>query len=384
MLNVIPTSYAEFTLKNRVIRSFIDQGYKFNKNSFSLNLTDHESKRKVHSLAKNERLMANADFIKRNIPLITKYLINGKDISITKISPKILLVKPKTDLETIFKWWNLVWWSLPYERAYGRQMRYIIWDKYHNAPIGLIGLQSPILSWSIRDKYLGISAETRDYWINQSLSAQRIGALPPYNYLLGGKLVASLMTTNNIRNNFAKKYKNSITILKKRKLPARLLFITTTGAYGKSSIYTRLKFGEDKIAKFIGYSNGYGSFHIPNILYEDLVKYLQSKNHDARRGYGSGPSRKLKLIDDALQSLGIMNGTLHGVKRAVYLFPLASNLSEVISKNRRPKWNIRSVENIVEHWKTRWALPRVIKNKTYLSFKKEEFINQTLNQIQQF
>ena len=78
-------------------------------------------------------------------------------------------------------------------------MRFIIWDKSHDAPFGLIGLSSPPLRMSTRDKYLGISNDQIYYWINMSLNGQRIGALPPYNELLGGKMVALSLTSNEIR-----------------------------------------------------------------------------------------------------------------------------------------------------------------------------------------
>jgi hypothetical protein len=369
------------SLKHRVISVLKKQGYRFSNDSFVLKNDSRELKRSVHFLAKAERMNKNEKFIVKNLDLIKKYLIGGKDLNIEKIDPQIIEVKEGTKWESIFRWWNLVWWSLPHERAYGRQMRFIIWDKYHNAPIGLIGLQSPILSWSVRDEYLGIGVKDRDYWINQSMSAQRLGALPPYNYILGGKLVASLMTAAVVRHKFEKKYGEQKTVMKKRKIPSRLLFITTTGAYGKSSVYNRLKLKNEFISKFIGYSKGSGSFHIPNTLFEDFVKYLGKRQYDIRRGYGSGPSRKMRLITQAMECLGIANGETHGVKRAVYYFPLVKNLQDVINKDRRPIWINRKVDEITDFWRDRWALPRSKIRKEYLDFSGTTFIEETLKEL---
>jgi len=171
-----------------------------------------EVKRKAHKLAKAERAGKNEQFLMDKIPLVEKYIINGSSLDVSKIAPELIEVESGSNEENFFRWWNIVWWSLPYEHAYGRQMRFIIWDKYHNAPIGLIGLQSPILSWKARDNFLGIKPEKRDFWINQSLSAQRVGALPPYNDIRGGKLVALLMTSDIIRKKFQKKYKDKKTL----------------------------------------------------------------------------------------------------------------------------------------------------------------------------
>jgi len=54
-----------------------------------------------------------------------------------------------------------------------------LWDKTHDAPFGLISLQSPLLKMAVRDNYLGIPGDELDRWVNKSLHAQRVGALPP-------------------------------------------------------------------------------------------------------------------------------------------------------------------------------------------------------------
>lgn len=368
-------------LRSEIIEILSEQGYKVLDNNFFLQNSERQTKRDAHSHAKIERLIKSEIFIKKKTPLIRKYMLDGKDLDIKKIIPRIIEVQPGTDMEDLFRWWNIVWWSLPHEPAYGRQMRFIIWDDYHNAPIGLIGLQSPILNWSVRDKFLEIPAEKRDFWVNQSLSAQRLGALPPYNDVLGGKLVALLMSTDILRKRFANKYRNKRTILKGRTLPPRLLFITTTGAFGKSSIYTRLKFNDQYVAKFIGYTKGSGSFHIPNSLYETLIKYLNNSGFTVKRGYGNGPSRKLRIIRQALRLLGFNNGNHHGVERALYLFPFVENLKDVIKNNSKPIWVHRNIEEITEYWKNRWALPRAYKKDEYKNYNADLFLARTLDEL---
>jgi hypothetical protein len=368
-------------LRRNIVSILHKQGYKIQKANFVLENIDREKKRDVHALAKYERISKHKYFICRNSELVKQSLLDGEKLVVDRISPRLIEVNPGSKWETLFRWWNLVWWSLPYERAYGRQIRYIVWDQYHNAPIGLIGLQSPILSWSVRDSYLGIPKETRDYWVNQSLSAQRLGALPPYNYILGGKLVAYLMTTDTVRERFARKYAGLETVIKKRKLPARLLFITTTGAYGKSSVYTRLKYDEEYVARFIGYTQGSGSFHIPLSVFENLMTFLRQRGYDVQRGYGTGPSRKLRLIEQALKLLGFDDGASHGIKRAVYLFPLAKNLHAVIQNNSRPIFYHRTIDELTGFWKQRWALPKINKDPSYLEFRAENLIKTTLTDL---
>ena len=371
-------------LRASTISILLDQGFSIKENQLEISgehLLTREQKRNIHTFARLEKLTKHKDFLINNLPTVKKYMVDGKNIDVTKIAPSIRAISINSDEEIVFKWWNLAWWSLPYERAYGRQMRFMVWDDYHNAPMGLIGLQSPILSWRARDEYLGISVEERDYWVNQSMSAQRLGALPPYNHLLGGKLIGMMLTANAIREAFECKYKNRKTLIKNRTLPARLLFITTTGAFGKSSVYDRLKFDNHKVAEFIGMTKGSGTFHVPDTLYDQLVGYLTAQGVDTKRGYGGGPSKKMHLIGQAFSALGIRQGSHHGIQRAVYLFPLASNLENVIKKEENPLWYNHNECAMAEFWKQRWAIPRSERDKSYRDFKSQSVIDEMLTDL---
>jgi hypothetical protein len=371
-------------LKFNIVKILKLQGYKVKPNGFFLKNDERDTKRQAHYIAKAERMLDNESLVIDQSDFVKQFMVDGKELDVTKIDPVLVEVKPGTKWETLFRWWNLVWWSLPYEKSYGRQMRFVLWDKYHKAPMGLIGLQSPILSWSVRDNYLGIGPTDRDFWVNQSLNAQRLGALPPYNNLLGGKLVAAMMSSDYVRRKFKEKYSNIKTLMKDRSIPADLLFITTTGAYGKSCVYSRFKMNGIEMAKFLGYTNGTGSFHIPNFLYEDLILYLKKLDYDVQRGYGNGPSRKVRLIDQALTLLGFKNGINHSIKRSVYLFPFAKNINAVINKGEKPQWNKRSQKQVADFWKQRWAIPRAEKDKRYQEFSKEKFIEQTFLELKEY
>ncbi len=369
-------SPAETTLKNEVIEALRSQGFIIRDGTFHISEHDKPDIRNIHSISRAERVAEHVNFIESFTPKARQFMLDSAELDVAKIRPRLIAVQSGSEHEKLFRWWNFTWWSLPYERAYGRQMRFIVWDDCHNAPVGLIGLQSPILSWSVRDNYLGITKNMRDYWINQSMNAQRLGALPPYNRFLGGKLVALLLTCDEIRTEFHEKYKDYKTLLKKRNIPADLLFVTTTGAYGKSSVYNRLRFNGRRVCDFIGYTHGSGSFHIPNSLYEGFVDYLRRNNIEAGRSFGNGPSVKMKIIDRAMGDLGFKNGVGHGIKRAVYLFPLAQNIKAVIHQSQAPQWEKRTIEGLTEYWQERWAIKRsgdCAKEK--LMFSKEQFLH---------
>ena len=363
------------SLRNEVVDVLRLQGYTVTDNAFYLADPDKEKVRNLHSRARAEKICRYIDFMESHAYKAKEFMLDSDEVQVDKITPRIIEVHAGSIYADLFRWWNLAWWSLPCERAYGRQMRFIVWDEYHDAPIGLIGLQSPILRWNVRDEYLGLTPDKRDYWINQSMNAQRLGALPPYNKFLGGKLVAYLMMSDDIRERYQKKYKNYETIMMKRTIPSNLLFITTTGAYGKSSVYNRLRFDERRICKFIGYSEGNGSFHIPDTLYEGLIRYLGESDIEVGRAFGSGPSVKIKNIDRSMRLLGFKKGNGHGIKRAVYLFPFAQNIKSVIQHDETPIWGRRKIDELTQHWKDRWAIKR---NGGYpkekLRFRKEEFM----------
>ena len=93
------------------------------------------------------------------------------------------------------------------------------------------------------------------------MDAYVIGALPPYNHLLGGKLISYILASNEVRQIYSKKYGRAKTIICKRK--ANLLAaIFTTSLYGKSSQYNRLKYKNSLLYIPIGSTKGFGTLHL--------------------------------------------------------------------------------------------------------------------------
>jgi len=200
-----------------------------------------------------------------------------------------------------------------------------------------------------------------------------VGALPPYNELLGGKMVALTLASNEVRDAYKKKYESRTTIIKCRQLEPSLLFITTTSAFGKSSLYNRLKYKDELVAECLGYTQGSGSFHIPEGLYKEILEFLVEKGVDVARGYGHGPSRKLKLLSVGLRYLGLTSFEFHGIKREFYLFPLVKNLREVIHHQQKPAWFDHPFHELENYWRERWAMPRAARKPEWKRFKTAEF-----------
>jgi hypothetical protein len=366
----------EDLLKIDLRNSLHRQGFFVNREQkLDIKIQNKENFKRVQLFAKNEILKSRRDFILKYSHFAKKYAVNGKLINPLKINLQLRQILPNTEEELLFRWWNLSWWSMPYQKPYGRQMRFIIWDTYHQAPFGLISLQSPVLKQAIRDKYLEIPNDSLDYWVNRSMSAQRVGALPPYNELIGGKLVAITLVCNEIREAYKNKYENYNTIMLGRTLDSDLLFITTSSAFGKSSLYNRLKINNDCIAEKLGYTEGYGSFQIPEILYQRILGYLKKQGEDITRGYGGGPSKKIKLIQLACRKLGVLDYSHHGIKREYYLFPFAFNLKTIIKDQELPKWKNHEFNILVDYWKRRWLNKRLQNSERYKEFNIDDYIS---------
>ena len=72
------------------------------------------------------------------------------------------------------------------------------------------------------------------------MDAYVVGAVPPYSQLIGGKLVAALMASTEVKQVYERKYMGQQTVIRKKKNRSRLVLLTTTSALGRSSIYNRL------------------------------------------------------------------------------------------------------------------------------------------------
>lgn len=362
----------QIKLRKRIIQVLKEQGFKINPH---VRPRGHSKTtyRQIQQKAKFEQVSLQKNFLIGSTKKVRDYCRDGNEIIPEKISLELREVQSGSFEEILFRWWNFIWWSIPFQRSYGRQMRFLLWDTTHEAPFGLICLQSPVLKMAVRDRWLGLPKDELDIWVNRSMNAQRVGALPPYNELLGGKMVALSLTSNEIKETYREKYKNYVSIIKGRKLNPDLLFITTTSAFGKSSLYNRLKYNGEVVAECLGYTQGSGSFHIPGELYEEILKFLSSIGVNVARGYGHGPSRKLRLISLGLHHLRLHSFEYHGIKREFYLFSLVKNLKEVIQERQKPVWVDRPFDKLADYWKERWAKPRAERKPEWKDFQVKYF-----------
>lgn len=334
---------------------------------------DKDVIRSLHMAAKQWDRSVDYLNLRRQLSKHSHYFPHGSKIDPVKIKAELVLVKERSLEEKFFKI-SRGYWSMPYSRGYGRRLRFVLMDTHHEAVIGIIGLQSPSADLACRDKYLGAPKEKKLEFINNTLDAYTIGATPAYSSLLGGKLVAGHLHSEKIRQAYWALYGHKLTTQLGRRVPQPLLAITTASAFGRSSIYNRLKYADRVLATSLGYTKGYGTIHLEQ-LYPKIVEWLKSTGRHVPAGFGNGPKVRWQNIMRTLNDLGISRNYLsHGIKREVFIFELVSNLLEVCRDNALPDIAKFDDQLWTEYWQERWCLPRSVRDERWKSVDTEKLI----------
>lgn len=341
--------------------------------------------RTLHSAQRAERLAANQNFITLKSSKLLKFFASGKDVIPDKISPVLERVSSGTWQGDLFRLAALTW-SVPVSNGFGRRLRYLVWDESNGKLIGLIAIGDPVFNLAVRDRLIGWSTEDRSSRLVNVMDAYVLGALPPYNFLLGGKLVACLLRSRELYDDFARVYGNSVGVISQKKKRARLLAITTTSSMGRSSVYNRLKLDGIQYMEPIGYTGGWGHFHIPDSLFIELRDYLRDMDHRYadHHMFGNGPNWRLRTMKAALNALGFRDDMMkHGIQREVFISQLADNATNILQTGRgKPDLtSLLSAKDIAELAMERWMIPRSIRKTEYRSWDSDylfDFIDNNL------
>ena len=324
--------------------------------------------RERHNESTLARLIESQGWIRDAWRKRSHFFADGIEISPEKITPKLLQVRT-TEQQDLFRLARLSW-SLPYSRGYGRRLRFLIMDDYHGKLMGVLGLQSAPIDFSVRDRNITYPEGEKVALVNQTMDIFTLGAIPPYNQLLAGKLVVYAAASQEIPDAYREKYDGQVTQLAGDVLPPHLVLLTTTSAYGRSSIYNRVSYPDKvtgvtrPIASSLGYTQGYGNFHL-DAIYPELKSFLISQGIPANVGFGSGPKPVWQNITRTLTMLNIERGGLkHGIRRQAWCLPLAKNSWEYLSgKTDAPEYYENTFEELANWWKERWLLPRALRGR---------------------
>ena len=311
-------------------------------------------------------------------------IANGDEVDPEKIHPE--LVEARSDARTgeLFRFASLLW-SIPVSQGYGRRLRYLVKDRANGKLIGIFALGDPVFNLRVRDEWIGWNqAERRERLVNL-MDAYVVGAVPPYADLLGGKLVASLIASREIGEQFQERYGGREGLISGKQKQARLTLVTVTSALGRSSIYNRLRLIRNSGSQTkkpvvdlqrLGATTGYGHFQITDDLFSQLRGVLQEDGHKYADGhqFGDGPNWRIRVARIGLQSLGLNPDDVlkHGIQREVYGMPIATNaLAFLAGRDEEPEFYSESVDEISGLARMRWLVPRGKRRPSYREFRRE-------------
>lgn len=222
------------------------------------------------------------------------------------------------------------------------------------------------------------------------------GAVPPYNALLGGKLIAMLAASPEVVLEYRKRYQTLPSIIASSMAgravvrPANLAFIGTTSLYGeRPNQYDRTSYpcnivggptGESVRYRYLtslerNRTSGVGTFQFGRDTKAAIEKFTSSTTNGRRVNnvFGEGTSPKLRSLRDGLNALGISSDEMlqHGIQKVVYGATLVSNTSRYLLRlDEHPQYLFTldeaqaSTAKIARHWFERWVSARMGRSDT--------------------
>lgn len=384
--SIIPISAREASLRRKVRRQLRTLGFhKSDDGALEIDATDKDLIRSLHAPQRDDRLSFNADFLSQRAPKLLKYFASGREVTPSAIRPKLERVYAGTWQADLFRLAALTW-SVPVSNGFGRRLRYVVWDAHNKKLLGLIAIGDPVFNLSVRDSLIGWDADDRRERLVNVMDAYVLGALPPYNTLLGGKMVACLVRSRQIYNQFTRTYGNATGIISGKAKNPRLLVVTTSSSIGRSSVYNRLNLDGLLYFEPIGYTRGWGHFHISDDLFLELRAYLRTIGHkyaDHHR-FGQGPNWRLRTTRAALKALGFRDNLLrHGIRREVFYCKLASNAAKILrtGKGRPDLSSLLTAAEVADLALERWILPRARRRPDFRTWRRSDVVQLLGNSI---
>jgi hypothetical protein len=331
--------------------------------------------RAQHALQRAEFRQQEMAFVLRYGRHLLQHFAEGSDVQPNRIDPVLCPISKEGEDAALFRFATLLW-SVPVSRGYGRRMRYLVRDRSNGKLIGLFALADPVFNLRARDEWIGWSVDDRRQRLVNVMDAHVVGAVPPYSDLLGGKLVASLMTAREVCQEFVHRYGETRGIISGQAKHAQLLLITATSALGRSSLYNRLKLSG--IVEFlrIGQTEGWGHFQVPSHLFQLMRHLLELESHPYASGhqYGQGPNWKIRVIREALKRAGLDQNLLrHGISREIYVAGMAPGWRESLRDGSNRCVQERPDASEIAHAAmARWTIPRALRVPDYAAWTRDD------------
>ena len=240
--------------------------------------------------------------------------------------------------------------SMEFTANPGRNVKFYVRDKSTNKVLGMICLGSDVTSLGVRDTLIGWNKENKfkEGKLNHTAIGTTICCVQPLGFnMLGGKLVAQMVTSNVVRDTWKKLYGQT------------LVGISTTALYGIHSMYNGIPQW-----KTLGETKGKISLKPDDSFYDTWHQWLKdNKSEDYKRVTISKTGQpvtgiKQKIIQLIYKELDIKRAKYeHGFKRGCYFANIYQNgkefLRSEINENELQIRNMfdRDIEYIDSWWK---------------------------------
>ena len=350
-----------------------------------------DSIRAAHSHQRSCYMEREVRMLGRQWSKLMEHFAEGHEVDPHAIDPRLEIVESEKESGRLFRFATTLW-SAPVSRGFGRRMRYLVRDRSNGKLIGIFALGDPVFNLKARDEWIGWNQAYRRDYLTNVMDAYVVGAVPPYAQLLGGKLVASLIGSREVADNFRRKYGRTTGIISGKQKRAQLALVTVTSALGRSSIYNRLHLRErpfdassPTLVKLdcIGETTGYGHFHLPDEIFTRLRKLIAQDQHAYANGhqFGDGPNWRMRVARVGLQRLNLDPDLIrHGIRREVYAMSLTENFRNVLKGNTQQTAVKRpSVEELSSAALERWVLPRVVSRPEFRKLRKDDYLAEHLS-----
>jgi hypothetical protein len=350
-------------LRDHIKTRLTSQGFEMDQDGLLArpSMDSKELLRRFHAAARADKYRSMESFLKRKEPMLLSDFADGSEVDIESFAPVIQVVEAESHENDLFRYASLLW-SVPVSGGFGRRVRFLVRDKHNGKLVGLFALGDPVFNLRCRDNWIGWDVGQREQRLYNVMDIFVLGAVPPYNRLLCGKLIALAACSNEVRRVVEKKYRGTKTVIRKEKKDSRLALLTTGSALGRSSLYDRIKFDNHLVYQRIGSSEGYGHFHFNDGLFEEMTRFVSICTprlaHSNR--FGQGPNWKMRISRYCLERLGMGKELQqHGIAREIYAIPLASNFREfLLGTDKRPEFIDRPFAQMSIYFKQRWMVGR--------------------------
>jgi len=262
--------------------------------------------------------------------------INDKELTIKEIESLDPYVEIVEDPKESTKWAALrrMIHTMDFTANPGRNVKINVKDRVSGKLLGQISLASDVTAMGVRDNFIGWTKDNKfvDGKLNNTTIASTIVCTQPLGYnFLGGKLIAMMTTTPEVRAYWKSKYDNI------------LIAVGTTSLYGIHSQYNGIP-----LFKTLGESAGKISLKPDDKFYDPWHQWIKENRAEwykqnisderarngASMGYeANGPVSgiKQKILGQIFKECGIKATQYHhGFKRGVYMAMMYENGCEYL------------------------------------------------------